>query len=262
MSAFLSRQSRAIHPHLDLRRGKRVPFLMCGGKLSIPLMWGRVSWETLEFHKACKVPFLVSRGNVGFLWKLGSVKGPPQGWRGEFRGLRGVMAGSLGFLSSCLSTWGTRSCLLTEVRSPLGLRGAPRDSSPVAAGLNSASSRVEVGTSGFLSIYDIDLGDSAELAQGNQASSSVEAQHSASLSSYSWCVRPLSSFIGNLWLFVDDETGMSVPLRVVTSSSWLNSKRCPGIGTYLEWMGKSLSFRMWHHARGFLSSFKVRPPSS
>ena len=55
---------------------------------------------------------------------------------------------------------------------------------------------------------------------------------------------------------------MSVPLRVVTSSLGLNLKRCPGIGTFLEWTGKSVSFRMWHVPRHFLSSFNVRLASS
>ena len=50
--------------------------------------------------------------------------------------------------------------------------------------MNRASSRVEVGTSGFLSIYGIDLGVSAELEQGSQALSQVEAKNSALLSSY------------------------------------------------------------------------------
>ena len=54
---------------------------------------------------------------------------------------------------------------------------------------------------------------------------------------------------------------MSVCLRVVTSSSGLHSKRCLGIGTCLDWTGKSVSFRMWHDPRGF-SSFNVRPSSS
>ena len=53
-----------------------------------------------------------------------------------------------------------------------------------------------------------------------------------------------------------------MPLRVVTSSSGLHSKRCPGIGTSLERTGKSVSFGMWHDPRGFLSSFNVRPASS
>ena len=38
----------------------------------------------------------------------------------------------------------------------------------------------------------------------------------------------LSSCIWNLWLFPDYASGVSVPLRVVTSFSGLHSKRCPG----------------------------------
>ena len=72
----------------------------------------------------------------------------------------------------------------------------------------------------------------------------------------------LSSFIWNLCLFPEDATGVSVPFHVLTSSSGLHLKRCPGIGTYLEWMGKSVSFGMLHDPRGFLSSFNVRPASS
>ena len=82
-------------------------------------------------------------------------------------------------------------CLLREVRSPLVLRGAHRDSSRITAGMNRASCRVEEGTSGFLSISDIGLGVPAELKQGSQASSSVEARNSTCLSSCSWGVRPL-----------------------------------------------------------------------
>ena len=90
--------------------------------------------------------------------------------------------------------------------------------------MNRASSRVEVGTSGYLSISDIDLGVCDELEHGSQASSCVEAWNSACLSSCSWGVNQLSSCIWNLWLFPDDETGVSVPLRVVTSSSELHRK--------------------------------------
>ena len=48
-----------------------------------------------------------SKGNVDFLWKGCSIKGPPQACRGEFRSL-GEVVGlvSLGFLSSCMSTCG------------------------------------------------------------------------------------------------------------------------------------------------------------
>ena len=39
----------------------------------------------------------------------------------------------------------------------------------------------------------------------------------------------LSSCIWNLWVFLDDATGMSVPHRVMTSSTRLHSKWCLGI---------------------------------
>ena len=79
------------------------------------------------------------------------------------------LAGSLGFHLNGVSTWGTRSCLHREVRSPLMLREAPWDTSGIPAGMNEASSRVEAGTSGFLSISDINSG---------------------SLQSWNWGVRP------------------------------------------------------------------------
>ena len=123
--------------------------------------------KLLEFHKSCQVPFQDARGNAGFLCKCCSVKGSPQVWKEEFRGLHGVVEESLGFLSSCMSTWGIHSCLLREVRSLLALQGAPWNSSCITAGMNRASSRVEAGTSGFLSISNLDLGLSAELDQGS-----------------------------------------------------------------------------------------------
>ena len=57
--------------------------------------------------------------------------------------------------------------------------------------MKKASSRVEAGTSGFLSIYDFDRRVSAELEQESQASSCVEEWNSACLSSCSWGDRPL-----------------------------------------------------------------------
>ena len=63
---------------------------------------------------------------------------------------------------------------------PLGLAQRKRASSPV-----------EAGTSGFLSISDFDRRVSAELEQESQASSSVEGWNSACLSSCSRADRPL-----------------------------------------------------------------------
>ena len=120
-----------------------------------------------------------SKGNVGFLWESCSVKGPPQACLGEFHSLRGVVVGSLRYLLSCMSICGTQSCLLREVRSPLVLPGAPRDSSNITAGMNRASSRAEARTSVFLSISDFDRRVSAELEQESQSSCCVEEWNSA-----------------------------------------------------------------------------------
>ena len=70
-------------------------------KLGIPLEWGRVSRELPEMHKGCPVPFCISRGNVGFVSRHCSGKGPHLMLRGESHGFSRVAAESLGFLSSC-----------------------------------------------------------------------------------------------------------------------------------------------------------------
>ena len=127
---------------------------------------------------------------MGFLWKCCSIKGPPQSCRGEFRGLHGVMAGSLGFLLSCMSTRG--SAHVSSGKSDLfGVGKGPSGFLAHHCRVNRASSRVEAGTSGFLSISEINLRVSVELEQGSQASSCVEPRNSACLSSCSWDVRPL-----------------------------------------------------------------------
>ena len=128
--------------------------------------------------------------------------------------------------------------------------------------MNRASSRVEAGTSWFLSISDFERNVSAELEQESQALCCVEERISAYLSSCSPHDRPLVELYLEPAAFSEDANGVSVTLCVVTSSSGLHSKRSLGIRTYFEWKGKSLSFGMWHHPRGFLSSFNVRLASS
>ena len=57
--------------------------------------------ELLELPKGCQVPFRGSRRKVGFLLTHGSRKGPHLALRGESPGVSPVVAGNLGFLSSC-----------------------------------------------------------------------------------------------------------------------------------------------------------------
>ena len=91
-----------------------------------------------------------------------------------------------------------------------------------------ASSRVEAGTSGSLSMCDSDCTVHAELGQVSEASSWVEARNCACLSRCSQGDRPLVEQYLEPVGFSGQCTGVSVPLRVVTSSTGLHSKRCPG----------------------------------
>ena len=132
---------------------------------------------------------------------------------------------------------GDHSCFLREVRSPLALQGPPWDSSRITGGMNRASSRSEGGTSVFLCISDFNLRVSAELEQESQASSCDEVGTPLAPRVVQGVTGHLSSCIWILWLFPDDATGMSVPIRFVTSSSGLHWKRCQASGPFLRGLG-------------------------
>ena len=99
---------------------------------------------------------------------------------------------------------------------------------------NRASFRVDAGTSGFIYISDSDRTVPAELGKESQAFSCVEERNSACLSSSSRDDRTLVDLCLESACFSVLCMGMSVPLRVVHSSTGLLSKRCPGIGFLLR----------------------------
>ena len=111
---------------------------------------------------------------------------------------------------------------------------------------------MEEGTSGFLSISDFNCRVSAELEQDLRPHLVLRNGTPLATRDVHGVTGHLSSSIWNLRLFPDDATGVSVPLHVVTSSSRLHSKRYPGIGTYIEWTEKPVSFGIWHYPPGFL----------
>ena len=74
----------------------------------------------------------------------------------------------------------------------------------------------------------------AQLGQESQAFSCVEERNSACLSSSSRDDRTLVDLCLESACFSVLCMGMSVPLRVVHSSTGLHSKRCPGIGFLLR----------------------------
>ena len=107
---------------------------------------------------------------------------------------------------------GDRSCLLREVRSPLLLRGAPQDSSGIDAGMNRATSRVEAGTSGFLSISDFDPRVSADWNMRVRPRIVLMNRTPLASGVLHWVTGHLSSCIWNLHLFLENATGVSFPL--------------------------------------------------
>ena len=115
-----------------------------------------------------------------------------------------------------------------------------------------ASSRVEAGTSGFLSISDFDRRVSAKWEQESQASSCVEEWNSTCRSSCSQGDRPLVELYLELVGFSGRcNWGVSAPC-VVTSSTGLHSRGIWASGFYQEWRGKPVSFGMWPDPRGYL----------
>ena len=125
-----------------------------------------------------------------------------------------------------------------------------------------ASSPVEAGISGFLSISDSDRRVPAELVQESLASSLVEAWNSACLSRCSRGERPLVELYLEPAVFPDDAWGCHYPfvLRLhpqggvrIGVRAWCSCQ---------EWTGKPGSFGRWHRPRGSVSNSHVRQASS
>ena len=93
----------------------------------------------------------------------------------------------------------------------------------------------------------------------SQASSCVQEWTSACLSSCSLGDRHLLSCMSNLRSFPDDARGCQCPFVLCLHPHYLR------IGvwasrSFQERIGKSQSFGMWHHHRGYVSNFLVRQP--
>ena len=98
-----------------------------------------------------------------------------------------------------------------------------------------ASSRVEAGTSRFLSISDSDHRFPEELGQESQSSSCVEEWNSASLSSCLWVKGHFSSCVLNLRVFPDDALGSQCPVELLLT-------HCSEQGPHLVMTGEPRGF--------------------
>ena len=125
-----------------------------------------------------------------------------------------------------------------------------------------ASSRVEAGTSGFLSISDSDGRVPEELGQESQASSCVEELNSACLSSCSRGDIPLVKLCVEPVGFSGQCTGVLVTLLLCLHPQGCLRSGVRASGSYPERTAQSGSFGMWHHPRGYVSNFLLRKASS
>ena len=113
--------------------------------------------EPLVWPQGCSVSIRVARGSTAFLSSRGRGIRPQDALKGEFRGPSRVAAGNPGFTRIVMVTsWSFLLCLL-EVRNTVDLGGASQNPLGLVQ-WKTASSRVEAGTSGFLSCSDVGLG--------------------------------------------------------------------------------------------------------
>ena len=131
--------SRAIDTHLNSRRGKWGSSSLVAGNSAFLSSGDRYLGKLLEFCKAFHGCFCVPRETWALFGNAVASKGLIMRAGKNFI-VCVVVAGKLGFLSSCLSSWG-QPVFLREVRSHFALPGPPGDTSHIPAGMNRTSSR-------------------------------------------------------------------------------------------------------------------------
>ena len=72
----------------------------------------------------------------------------------------------------------------------------------------------------------------------------------------------LLNCVCNLRVFLDDERGCQCPFVLCFHPQAFLRKGVRASRSYQEQTGKSGSFGLWHHPRGYVSNFLVRPASS
>ena len=153
----------------------------------------------MGLHQGCQVPFRISRGNVGFLFRCCSGKGPHLAMTGDPRGFSRVSAGFSSYnrelpephvwpqgclvsIRVVMGSWGLLSIHCRANRPHLGVCPVSPCSSPVATGI-SGCSQDSPGESGLvsggikncalLSSCDGYLLEPTEWPKGSQASCGV-----------------------------------------------------------------------------------------
>ena len=130
--------------------------------------------ELLVCPQVSPVSIRVVRGSAALLSTHGRGVGPQDALKGEPRGFSRVAAGNPGFPRLATVTSGSISGCLWEVRNTADVGGASRTPLGLVQAKR-ASSRVEAGTSGFLSSSDLGLRLCKPFQTVSQVSTCVDA---------------------------------------------------------------------------------------
>ena len=168
-AGILSRQSREMDPHLEMRRENWGSSCVVAGPLVFLSSGDGNAGELLELPQGCQGPFRRSRGKVGFFSRCHTGKWLHIALRGQSSNFSRVSAGNLVFLSNYNG----------DLRDPLVW---PQEI-PV-------SMRVARGLSGFLSSRCWGQGPHLELRPESQGYSPVLTLTSGLLWSFHRGVRP------------------------------------------------------------------------
>ena len=103
---------------------------------------------------------------------------------------------------------------------------------------------------------------SLQSSNRSQASSCVEEWNSACLSSCSRGDRSLLELLWYLRVSPDNTRGCQCPFVLCLHQKGYLKRGVRALGSYQERTGKSGSFGMCHHPRGYVSNILVRPASS
>ena len=156
------------------------------------------------------------------------------------------------------TSW-NRLCCLRKVHSPCELEGSLRIPLQLVQGPTS-SSRVESGTSVFLSSAAMEFSVPMEFQQWCQASSRVETWMCAFLSSCKSSVRlPVELTYGSE-AYSRGATGLSHLTSCFESKLGVTVELVPGNQVYLERIGTTGSFLIVTRSLEFFSRLKLRPP--
>ena len=142
-----------------------------------------------------------------------------------------------------------------------GVGGASQDSTgfgEMVEGLISSGGR----SLRLLSISDSDRRVPEELGQESQASSCLRKGTPLASLVAQGVSGPSSSCVWNPRVFPDDARGCQCPFVLCLHPQGCLRRGVWASGSSQERTGKSGSFGVWHHPRGYISNFLVKPASS